>query len=56
MRALPVLLLLAACSSPPDPPRGISADDAAELNEAAEMLDDNSVDLNAVTAKDHPAP
>ena len=46
--ALP-LVLLAACSSEPDAqPGGITADDQQQLNEAAEMLDANSVDLEEV--------
>lgn len=48
--ALPVLpVLLAACSQAPDQPGQVDADDTQALNEAAEMLDANSVDLNAVT-------
>ena len=42
--AWPVLLLLAACSSDPTPPGGVSADEAQQLNEAAASLDANSVD------------
>ena len=50
MRATLLLpLLLLACSHQPDPPAGLSADDQAQLNDAAAMLDANSVDLNAVT-------
>jgi starvation-inducible outer membrane lipoprotein len=44
MRLLPLfLLLLAACASEPDQPGGLTADDQRELNEAAEMLDANSL-------------
>lgn len=51
--ALAAALLLAACSHEPDPqPGGITADDQAQLNDAAAMLDANSVDLNAVTEID----
>jgi hypothetical protein len=53
MRLLPALLLLlaSACSSDPDPqPGGLTADDQQQLNEAAEMLDANSVALEEVTA------
>ena len=48
--ALP--LLLAACSGGDAPPGGVTADEAHQLNEAAEMLDANSVDLNAVATND----
>lgn len=44
-----VLLLLAACSSQPDQPGAVTADEARQLNDAAAMLDANSVDLNATT-------
>lgn len=44
-RAAFPLLLLAACSSQPDAPGAISADEERQLNEAAEMLDANSVRL-----------
>ena len=50
---LTAALLLAACSSDPEPqPGGLTADDQAQLNDAAAMLDANSVDLNAVTANE----
>jgi hypothetical protein len=51
MRLLLLLTLaLAACSAEPDPqPGGLSADDQQQLNEAAEMLDANAVDLEEVT-------
>lgn len=54
MRVLALaLLLLAACSADPDPqPGGLTADDQQQLNDAAEMLDANSVDLNAVTTNE----
>jgi hypothetical protein len=43
-------LILAACSSDPDPaPGGLTADDQQQLNEAAEMLDAYAVDLEEVT-------
>ncbi|WP_176472960.1 hypothetical protein [Sphingomonas lenta] len=48
MRPLLPLLLLAACSVEPEQPGQVSADEARELNEAAEMLDANSIDLNEV--------
>lgn len=38
-----------ACRQAPDEPaRAITADEARQLNEAADMLDANSVDLNAI--------
>jgi hypothetical protein len=48
MRALLSLLLLAACSSQPDDPGIVTADENRRLDEAAAMLDANSVDLNAL--------
>ena len=41
--------LLAACS-PASEPGAVTADEAHQLNEAAAMLDANSVELNAVAA------
>ncbi|MDB5696958.1 MAG: hypothetical protein JWN21_2501 [Sphingomonas bacterium] len=53
MRLLPLALLLAACSPDPDPqPGGLTADDEQQLNEAAEMLDANAVDLDEVTTNE----
>ena len=46
-RLLPALLLLAACGREEPRPPGLTADDQAQLNDAAAMLDANSVDLNA---------
>ncbi|MEG3085237.1 hypothetical protein U1707_16425 [Sphingomonas sp. PB2P12] len=47
---------LAACS-PASEPGAVTADEAHQLNEAAAMLDANSVDLNAVaTAPSDAAP
>ncbi len=48
MRFLPLALLLAACSAQPGEPGQVTADEARQLNEAAEMLDANSIDLNAI--------
>ena len=48
MRALLPLLLLAGCSGQPDAPGEVTADEARELNDAAAMLDANSVDPQAV--------
>lgn len=45
-----VPLLLAACSGAPDDPRAVTPDEAAQLNDAAAMLDANSIDLNAIAA------
>ena len=49
--AAPVLLL-AASSDGGDAPGAVSADEAAQLNDAAAMLDANSVDLNALDTDD----
>lgn len=47
LAALLPLLPLAACSSAPDPPGTVSADEDRQLNEAAEMLDADSVAANS---------
>jgi len=47
--ALGLALFLAACSSHSDAPGSTTADEARQLNDAAEMLDANSVDADAVT-------
>ncbi len=53
---LPGTLLLAACSSGSDaPPGATTADEDRQLNEAAAMLDSNSVDLDAVSTTDDAA-
>ncbi|MGU3390601.1 hypothetical protein [Sphingomonas sp. M1A8_2b] len=44
-----VAVVLGACS-PASEPGAVTADEAHQLNEAAAMLDANSVDLNAVSA------
>jgi acetyl-CoA acetyltransferase len=41
---------LAACSPAREDPGAVTADEAAQLNDAAAMLDADSIDLNAVTA------
>lgn len=46
--ALPFLLLLAACSSEPTAPGAPSADEEQQLNDAAAMLDANSVSLDNI--------
>lgn len=59
MRAIPALLLLAACSSQPDAPAGLTADDQRQLNDAAEMLDANAISADAVATiatNESPAP
>jgi hypothetical protein len=48
--ALFAISALAACSPSPDQPGAVTADEAHQLNEAAAMLDVNSVDLNAVAS------
>jgi hypothetical protein len=48
MRLLILPLLLAACSGEPDQPGQVTVDEERQLNQAAEMLDANSVDLNAL--------
>ena len=50
--AILVSLMLAACSSPADQSGTVTADEARQLNEAAAMLDANSVDANAVTVNE----
>ena len=51
--ALLPLLLVAACSdSGRDDPGAVTADEAAQLNDAAAMLDANSIELDAATAND----
>lgn len=43
------VLMLAGCSATrDDAPGAVTADEAAQLNDAAAMLDVNSIDLNAV--------
>ncbi len=58
MRALlvPVLLALAACGQSADneAPGGVTPDQARELNQAAAMLDANSVSADAVINEDDP--
>jgi len=49
MGALFAISALAACS-PATEPGAVTAHEAHQLNEAAAMLDANSVDLNAVVA------
>lgn len=44
--ALPLLLFVAACSNDPAPPGAVTADEEQQLNEAAAMLDANSVTLD----------
>lgn len=42
------LLALAGCGGADQPPGGVSADEAAALNDAAVMLDANSVSPDAI--------
>lgn len=50
---LPLALLVTGCSRGDDnDPGAVTADEAAQLNDAAAMLDANSIDLNAATAND----
>ena len=43
MAALGIAATVAACSTPADDPTAISADDQRQLNDAAAMLDANSM-------------
>lgn len=46
--ALPLVLLLAACSGEPTAPGAPTADEERQLNEAAAMLEANSVTLDNI--------
>ena len=46
--ALPLLLAAAGCSAEPAAPGAITADEERQLNEAAAMLDDNSMMIDTV--------
>lgn len=52
MRSAPaglvVALLLSACSAEPDDRGAVTADEARQLNEAAAMLDNDSVSADAL--------
>ena len=50
------LFLLAACSSPPAAPAGLTADDQQQLNEAADMLDANAMAPGAVLTNESTTP
>ncbi len=52
---LAAMLALAACSRTDDQPGTVSADEASQLNDAAAMLDANSVDAALLNTQD-PAP
>lgn len=45
---LPLLLIASGCSSEPTEPGAVTADEERQLNDAAAMLDANSVSLEAV--------
>ena len=45
---LPAMLSLTACSAEPDQPGGVTAEEARQLNEAAAMLDANSMDADTL--------
>lgn len=45
---LPLLLGIAACSAEPSDPGAVTADEEQQLNDAAAMLDANSVSLDAI--------
>ncbi|MBY0300514.1 MULTISPECIES: hypothetical protein [Sphingomonas] len=49
LAAAPLALLAAACSGGGDPTPGLTADDDRQLNDAAAMLDANSVALEDVS-------
>lgn len=49
LAAISAVLLLAACGSGDPTPGSVSPGEAQQLNDAAEMLDANSVDINAVS-------
>ena len=49
-------LLLAACSSRPGAPVGLTADDQQQLNEAGAMLDADSMAPRAVLTNESTAP
>ena len=56
LAAMSPALLLAACGSDDTvQPGGITAGEAQELNEAAEMLDANAVELNEVSLPENGA-
>ncbi len=44
------LLASSACSPADAPPGAVTADEAQQLNDAAAMLDQNSVDLDQINA------
>lgn len=47
------LLALAACSSQPDDPGAVTPEEAQQLNDAAAMLDADSVDANSAMTTDN---
>lgn len=49
---LPALAALAACSGDPPPPGAVTAEEEQQLNEAAAMLEANSIRLDEVAPTD----
>ena len=45
---LPLVLIVAACTSAPSDPGAVTTDEDRQLNAAAAMLDANSVSLDAL--------
>ena len=54
--ALPLLLFATACSNDPAPPGAPTADEERQLNEAAMMLEANSVALDNLTEEEGEQP
>ena len=48
------LLASSACSTADAPPGAVTADEAQQLNDAAAMLDQNSVELDQINAETVP--
>jgi hypothetical protein len=52
--ALPLLLLVPACSGDPTPPDAVTADEERQLNEAAAMLDANGIAIDDTITEEAP--